>query len=202
MASFSWYHHQGKFTRWEESMDCSSKTSASGRLFYWNHKQYCISYTIVCREGGRKGWWKTINVCVWGLGGTLLVHYTMNLDTLSKYSKVYIFNLWIQGRIVTASMMLMDINDINSEPVWCHEFCLIKDEIVGLSSAYLTSRCNTKRQRSAMSWKPLDRSFKVWRICSLLLSVSPITWLSAEHRDTPKLIQQKAGRFYHRGQKC
>lgn len=54
MASFSWYHHQGKFTRWEESMDCSSKTSASGRVFYWNHKQYCISYTIACREGGRK----------------------------------------------------------------------------------------------------------------------------------------------------
>lgn len=50
MASFSWYHYQGKFTRWEESMECSSSTSASGRVFDWNHKQYCISYTIIYRE--------------------------------------------------------------------------------------------------------------------------------------------------------
>lgn len=78
MASFSWYHHQGKFARWEESMECSSKTSASGRVFYWNHKQYCISYTIVYREGGRKAWWKTVNVCVCVWGGGWRVYGVVN----------------------------------------------------------------------------------------------------------------------------
>lgn len=54
-----------------------------------------------------------------------------------------------------------------------------------LFSVYLTSRCSTRRHRSAMSWKPLDRSLRVWRICSRLRSLSPTTWPSAEHRDTP-----------------
>lgn len=51
-------------------------------------------------------------------------------------------------------------------------------QTVGRDAPYLTSRCSTRRQRSAMSWKALDRSVRVCRICSLLHAVSPLTWVS------------------------
>lgn len=180
-------------------MDCGSKTSASGRVFYWNHKQYCISYTIVCREGARKGWWKTIKVCVWGLRGLWCGKWTWIIPPIiGRYTCL---NLCIRGRHETPSMMPMTIKWCRlclfawrTLEIWRQASFLKRKRGVCLSSTYLTSRCNTRRQRSAMSWKPRDRSFNVWRICSLLLSLSPITWLSAEQRSTPEWVEKKAGR--------
>lgn len=73
LLSSSWLHLAGATIRGNSLNGKSQWTVAArhqprGGFFHWNHKQYCISYTIACREGGRKGWWKTLNVCVWGLG--------------------------------------------------------------------------------------------------------------------------------------
>lgn len=54
---------------------------------------------------------------------------------------------------------------------WHHNFlCLV--------GSYLTSRCKTSRQRSAMSWKDLASSLSVCMICSDIGGRSMFTWLS------------------------
>lgn len=66
--------------------------------------------------------------------------------------------------------------------------------------SYLTSRCRTSKQRSAMSWKDLASSLRVCMICSDTGGRSMFTWLSWAGDDTEKRDEDKTPITY--GTRC
>ena len=54
----------------------------------------------------------------------------------------------------------------------------VHHKVLYLKESYLTSRCRTSKQQSAISWKDLASSLRVCIICSDTRGRSTFTWLS------------------------
>lgn len=74
-------------------------------------------------------------------------------------------------------------------------WCLSPSVLRGVGS-YLTSRCRTSRQRSAMSWNDLASSLRVCVICSDTGGRSTVTWLSWAGDSTEKEGREQRQSFH------